>query len=281
MADTVFVSGATGQVGSEVVKALVARGADVRAGSRQGTQVPGARPAVYDFEQPDTYESALNSVSRAFLLVPAQSIARANELAPAFVEAAGAAGVQRLVCMTGMLSDAPDAPLKGTERAVMDSGIAYTLLRPNWFNQNFAPGYYLPMIREMGGVFLPAADGRVSFVDTRDIGAVAAAALTENGHAGVEYTLTGPEALDHTEACAILSDASGREIRYTPISEDDYRGALAGEGMPDEAIQGMLDLYRLIRDGLCTEVSGDISSVLGRPPISFADYARDYAELLR
>jgi len=280
MSDKVLVTGSTGQIGTEVVKELIARGASVKAASRQGVEVPGAEATVFSFEQSESFGPALEGVDRVFLLVPAQSIPDANRLVPPFVEAMKAAGIRKVVCMTGMLSDSPDAPLKGTEQAVKDSGIPYAILRPNWFDQNFAPGYYLDMIKGAGGVFLPAADGKVSFVDTRDIGAVAAAALTEDGHDGGEYALTGPDAIDHTQACAILSEASGREIRYAPISEDDYRAALTSEGMPEAGIEGMIDLYRLIRDGLCDEVSGDVASVLGRPPISFEQYAKDHAALL-
>jgi len=280
MSDKVFVTGSTGQIGTEVVKELIARGASVKAASRQGVEVPGSEATTFSFEQPESFGPALEGVDRVFLLVPAQSIPDANRLVPPFVEAMKAADIRKVVCMTGMLSDSPGAPLNGTEQAVKESGIPYTILRPNWFDQNFAPGYYLDMIKGAGGVFLPAADGKVSFVDTRDIGAVAAAALTEDGHDGGEYALTGPDALDHTEACAVLSAASGREIRYTAISEDDYRAALTSEGMPEAGIEGMIDLYRLIRDGLCDEVSGDVASVLGRPPISFEQYAKDHAGLL-
>jgi uncharacterized protein YbjT (DUF2867 family) len=276
-----LVVGATGTVGHQVVKALLDRGAKVKAASRSGTEVSGAEAMTLDLTQPSTWETALEEVDRVFLLIPSVALTHANESVPPFVRGLKAAGVRKIVCMTGMTADRPGVPMSAIETTVKESGIAYTLLRPNWFNQNFAPGFYLGMIKSAGGVFLPAADAKISFVDTRDIGAVAAASLTQDDHDGKEYTVTGPEALDHTEACAILSKAAGRKIPYTPISDDDLRAALRAQSMPPESVEEMVRLYGIVREGSCAVVSDDVATVLGRPPITFAQYAEDHAELLR
>lgn len=281
MGDKILVVGATGLVGTEVVRELLERGQRVKAASRKGTAVPGAETAVFELGRPETFESALTDVDRVFLLAPSESLAQANELIPPFLRALEAAGVRRLVCMTGMGSYRPEAPMKPIEVALEESGIDCTLLRPNWFNQNFAPGYYLEGIKSTGKLFLPMADAKVSFVDTRDIGAVAAAALAEDGHRGEAYTLTGPEALDHAEACSLLSRAAGRDIAYVPISDDDMRKALVEEGLPDESVEYLITFYRVTRDGVYARVSDDIETVLGRAPIAFATYAEDYAEFLK
>jgi uncharacterized protein YbjT (DUF2867 family) len=281
MGDKVLVVGATGLVGSEVVKALLERGQKVKAASRKGTAIHGAEPTIFDFGRPATLESALAEVDRVFLLAPSESVMEADEVIPPFVRSLKAAGVSRIVCMTGISADRPEAPMNKLEKSVKESGIEYTLLRPNWFNQNFAPGFYLGSIKSAGGLFLPAADAKLSFVDTRDIGAVAAVALTEDGHDGNEYTLTGPEALDHKEACAILSKAAGREIVYTPISDDDMRSALREQGMPQEGADNLVTLYKITREGICAPISDDVETVLGRAPITFAKYAEDHAELLK
>lgn len=281
MESKVLVTGATGLVGKEVVQALVGRGVAVKATSRSGTEIPGAEAAIFDFGDPDTFDAALEDVDRVFLLVPSEAVARGPELVPPFIQATKTAGVRKVVCMTGMTSDRPEADMYPVERSVQESGIEWTLLRPNWFNQNFAPGFYLESIKGAGGLFLPAADAKTSFVDTRDIGEMAAVALTEEGHDGMAYTLTGPEALSHTEACAILSRAAGREITYTPISDDQMREALRARGLPHESIEELVGLYRIVREGLCAPTSDDIPSVLGRPAIGFAEYAADHAELMR
>lgn len=281
MGGKALVVGATGLVGMEVVRELVERGIAVKAASRTGAEIPGAEPAVFDFHQPETFEAALQDVDRVFLLAPAITVIEADDLVPPFVGRLGAAGIRKIVCMTGISADRPEAPMNKMEASVKESGVPYTLLRPNWFNQNFAPGFYLESIKGAGGLFLPAADAELSFIDTRDIGAVAAVTLVEDGHDGKEYTLTGPEPLDHAEVCAILSKAAGREIRYVPISDDDLRDALRKQGMGSDGIENMVTLYQITRSGVCATVSNDVATVLGRPPITFAQYAEDHAGLLK
>lgn len=278
MTDGVLVVGSTGLVGLEVVRELAVRGCTVKAASRSGG-IAGVETAHFDFARPGTMDAALQDVDRVFLLAPSWTVARTDEIVTPFVEKMKGAGVRRVVCMTALTADRPGAPLNGLENAVAESGLEYTLLRPNWFNQNFAPGHYMASIRAAGGVFLPAADAPVSFVDTRDIGAVAATALLEDGHDGKAYTLTGPQAITHGEACRILSRAAGREIRYVAIGEDDMRRALGNQDMPEEAIEGMIRLFALVRDGSCEPVTADVEFVLDREPISFARYADDYAKL--
>lgn len=281
MEDKVLVVGATGTVGREVVRALQGSGARVKAASRSATDVPGGEATKFDLGEPSTWEPALRAVDRIFLLAPTQLLSRADELVLPLVHRLRAAGVRRIVCMTALTADRPGVPMNAIELAIRASRIEYTLLRPNWFNQNFVPGYYLAMINNAGGLFLPAGDEKVSFVDARDIGAVAAAALTRDGHGGREYTITGPEALSHAEACAILSKVAGRQIRYADIPDSDFRGALHSQGMPPDAIEELSRLYSIVRDGSCAVVSDDVAAVLGRPPISFEQFANDHAALLR
>lgn len=280
MSDKVLVVGATGLVGQEVVKALVERGVSVKAASHSGKVSAGAEATLLDLHRPETFEDALTGVDRVFLLVPTESLTAADDMVLPFVERLKTAGIRRLVCMTGMTANRPGVPMYQIEVAVRKSGIPYTLLRPNWFAQNFAPGYYLESIYRSGGIFLPVGDAKTSFVDTRDIGEVAAVALTEDGHDGREYTLTGPEALDYYEACRILSEVADREIHYTPISDDQMRDALRQKELPADSIEELIRLYRITREGACALVSGDVELVLGRPPISFEEFARDHADIL-
>lgn len=281
MSHKVLVPAATGLAGTEVVKALVENGVAVKAGSRSGTDLPGAETVIFSYDDPGTFAAALEGADGMFMLVPAEAVPRADDIVRRLVDAAVDAGVGRIVCMTGMSADQPGSEMYQVEQIVRGSGVEWTLLRPNWFSQNFAPGFYLEGIKAMGGLFVPAGDVALSFVDTRDIGAVGAAALTEDGHADGEYTLTGPESITHAEACAILSEASDRDITYTPISDDDLRGALSAQGMPAENVEGLVALYELARAGTYSRVSDDIENVLGRPAISFRQYAEDYADFLR
>jgi len=281
MGSKTLVVGATGLVGRDVVESLLYRGVWVKAASRKGTEVPGAQPTIFDLEKSATFETALSDVERVFLLIPGEALIKADEVVPKFVTSLKDGRVRKIVCMTGITSDRADSPMKNIEIAVKDSGIPYTLLRPNWFNQNFAPGFYLDSINRSDNLSLPVEDAKLSFVDTRDIGAVAAATLTEDGHDCKEYTLTGPDALDHKEACAILSRATGREIRYIAITDDAMRSALQTRGLPPHSIDIMERLYKLTREGNCALITNDVESVLGRPPTPFSKYADDHAELFR
>jgi uncharacterized protein YbjT (DUF2867 family) len=144
--------------------------------------------------------------------------------------------------------------------------------------QNFNPGFLLPTIQEKGAIYLPTADAKSSFIDTRDIAAVAAVALTEDGHQGKEYTLTGAHALSYTEAAEIIAHVTGRKISYIAISDDDAREAMKSAGWPPEQVEFMIGLFNFVRQGWTASISPAVSSVLGREPIAFEQFARENAD---
>ena len=160
------------------------------------------------------------------------------------------------------------------EVALESSGLAWTHLRPNFFMQNFG-GANNPTIKQNGQFYLAAGDGKVSFIDVRDIGAVGAAVLGDPQHRGQALALTGPKSLDHQEAAKIIGEALGKPVSYVAIDDDAMRGALAQAGMPPAAVEGMSGLYAVVRAGWAAGVTDTVQQVLGRPPITFAQYARD------
>jgi uncharacterized protein YbjT (DUF2867 family) len=167
--------------------------------------------------------------------------------------------------------------LRILEKNIEESGIAYTHLRPNWFMQNLDSGPMYMDIKATGALHLPAADAGISFIDSRDVAAVGFASLTEAGHEGMAYTLTGNESLSFFQATEKISRAAGKEISYIPISEDTARETLIKGGIPSGLIERWTEFYRKIRMGLCAPISADAESVLKRPPILFDQYAKDYA----
>ena len=193
---------------------------------------------------------------------------------------AQAAGTGFVVLMTAMGVDQTERGLRKIELHLMASGMGYTILRPTWFMQNFT-GYMGDMIRQHGGLHLPTGDGKNSLIDTRDIGAVAAVALTEDGHAGKEYTLTGSESLNYAEALAVLSEAAGRTIPFVAVTQDDARRAMTAEGWPPDEMDLMLYLYDGIRQGWYAAVTPDVAEVLGRPPLTLRQFAEEHAEAWR
>lgn len=283
MSGAVLVVGGTGKVGSEVTRQLVDKGERVRVCTRNpaGATVPeGAMAVAFDLAKPDTWDATFAGADRLFLLAPEGEPDPATALAP-LVERAAGAGTRKVALMTAMGAETFEGPYLRAEQMVAASGLPHTFLRPNWFMQNFNAGMYCESIRNAGGIFIPAADAKVSFVDTRDIAAVAVAALTNDEHTGKGYTITGGRALDHAEAMAILSAASDKTISYTPISDDDMRKALAEEGTPTPMIELFSELFAVMRDGATEPVSPHVSQVLGREPITFEAYAQAYASAWR
>lgn len=161
------------------------------------------------------------------------------------------------------------------ERMIVESGMAYTFLRPNLYMQGLLG--FAQSIKSSGQFFAAAADAKVSVVDVRDNAAAAAAALTGPGHEGRIYSLTGPEALTHAEMAAGLSEATGRPIKFVDVSSEAAREALLHMGMPLWQADGLVEDYAHYRRGEAETIAVGVEETTGRPPRSFAAFARDYA----
>jgi uncharacterized protein YbjT (DUF2867 family) len=282
MSETILVTGATGRVGAELVRLLIVKGESLRAAARNPSAAAAGLPRMseaveFDFDRPETFAHSLRGAGKVFLIArPGDN--RSDEVAIPFIDTARGQGVKLIVSLTAMGVEQDDSfMLRLLEKYVEKSGIPYVHLRPNWFMQNFGSG---PMLADMlgtGALHLPASDAKISFIDTRDIAAVAAAALTEPRHAGKAYTLTGGEALDHYEAVGILSRAAGRTIGYVPLSEEVACAALSKAGIAKDLIDRWTFFYRKVRQGLCAPITGDVETILGRSAITFEKYANDHA----
>ncbi|TDD67410.1 NmrA family transcriptional regulator [Jiangella aurantiaca] len=263
---TTLVLGGTGKTGGRIVERLTARGVDVRVGSRSG-EFP------FDWTDRSTWAAALAGVRRVYVsYYPDLAIPGAVEAVTALSEAARAAGVERLVLLSGRGEEEAQA----AERVVQESGLEWTIVRCAWFNQNFDENYLLEPILA-GEVALPAGDVPEPFVDADDIADVAVAALTEDGHVGELYELTGPRLLTFAEAVAEIAKATGREIAFVPVPLDDYSAALEAEGLPSDIAWLIGYLFREVLDGRNASLADGVQRALGRAPKDFTDYARDAA----
>jgi uncharacterized protein YbjT (DUF2867 family) len=261
-----LVLGGTGKTGRRVVSRLTAQSEPVRIGSRSGG-VP------FDWEDPATWAPALTGVKAAYVsYYPDLAAPGAAEVIGSFAEIAVNSGTRRLVMLSGRGEDEAVA----CEKALADSGADWTVLRCSWFDQNFSEGYLLEPVMS-GHVFLPAGPAGEPFLDADDIADVAAAALTQTGHTGQVYELTGPRLLTFADAVAEVAVATGRPIGYTAVPAADYAEALAAEGVPAEVIELLTYLFSTVLDGRNAHLGDGIQQVLGRPARDFADYARDAA----
>ncbi|QQQ76504.1 NAD(P)H-binding protein [Saccharothrix sp. 6-C] len=253
MADsTILVLGATGSTGRRVAARLTAAGHAVRRASRRGE-------VRFDWSDPGTWAGALTGVERVYLMAP-------HELPvdPGFVAEAVARGVRRFVLLsTRGVAEMRDERLLAAERLVRGSGVGWTVLRPDWFDQNFDEGFFRPAVLA-GELVLPLGDKQQAFVDADDIAAVAVAALTEDGHEGEVYEVTGPESLSFPDALAVLARVTGRRVRFrgTP---DDYRAVV-----PADVAEEQIRAWDALGDGAPTDT---VARVAGREPKSFHDYA--------
>jgi uncharacterized protein YbjT (DUF2867 family) len=260
---TTLVLGGTGKTGHRVASRLPH---DVRLGSRSG-QPP------FDWTDDTTWAPALDSVDSVYVsYYPDISFPDAASRVTALARAAADAGVTRLVLLSGR--GEPDA--EPAEQGVRDAGVEWTILRCSWFMQNFSEHFLLQPVLE-GVIALPAGDVAEPFLDLDDLAEVAVATLTQAGHAGRVYELTGPRLLTFADAAAELSAVTGREIRYLPLTPEEYAAAAAQAGVPAEEIEPLTDLIVRVLDGHNAHLSGDVERVLGRPARDFTDYAHTAA----
>ncbi|MFF2041144.1 NAD(P)H-binding protein [Kitasatospora sp. NPDC058170] len=261
-ARTVLVIGGSGKTGRRVAERLAARGHGVRIGSRSA-------PVPFDWNEPATWPAALAGVDAAYITYyPDLAFPGAVESVGALSRQAAELGVQRLVLLSGRGEEAAEAG----ERAVQDAGTQWTIVRCAWFNQNFNESFFLDPVL-YGELALPTGDAVEPFVDADDIADVATAALTEDGHHGQVYELTGPRLLSYADVAAELSKATGREIRFSAVTVEEYREVLAQAGLPGE----FADLFTMILDGRNAHLSDGVRRALGREPKDFADFAREAA----
>jgi uncharacterized protein YbjT (DUF2867 family) len=281
--DVILVTGATGNTSSPLVSMLEARGVSIRAmirraGDDRRLDVKSASPVVADFDDPASLESALDGVTRAYLVTP--SSAAAEEQQVRFAELAARAGVLQIVLLSQYAS-AEDSPVRflryhaAVERRIRELGVGYTFLRPNLFMQGLLG--FASTIASDGAFFAPIGVTRVSMVDVRDIADVAAAALTEPGHLGQTYDITGPEAVTHGDVAAALSRALGRSVIFSDVPPEAFGEVMSNLGMPSWQVDGLLEDYEHYRRGEAAAVSPAVREVTGHAPRDINAFARDYA----
>ncbi|WP_253776995.1 SDR family oxidoreductase [Goodfellowiella coeruleoviolacea] len=256
----ILVLAATGKTGRRVVSRLRATGTPVRAASRSSD-------LRFDWTDESTWAPCLTGATGLYLVVPDEPAPFAD-----FIGQAVAAGVRRIVLLSARgIVHYPPNTMYVAEQALRASDVDWTVLQPNWFNQNFDE-YFLRDPLLAGELALPVGSTPEPFIDADDIADVAVAALTQDGHAGQTYELSGPRALSFAEATEIIATASGRRIRFTDVSGEQYVAAMTDQGAPPELATYLAGLFDVVRQGHITTVTDDVERVLGREPRTFESY---------
>ena len=262
----VLVLGGTGKTGRRIVSRLKRRGIETRIGSRS------ASPA-FDWQDPDGWDATLKGAYSVYIsYTPDLAVPAAKEAILELVHRAKAHGVKHLVLLSGR--GEPDA--QACERIVQESGIDWTIVRASWFNQNFSEGEFLQLVLS-GNITLPVGHVREPFIDADDIADVAVAALTETGHAGEVYEVTGPRLMTFEDVARDIANASGRPVKFIRIPSEDFLQGLRQAGAPDDQIWLLDYLFTNVLDGHNAHLTDGVQRALGRSPKDFSEFAREMA----
>jgi uncharacterized protein YbjT (DUF2867 family) len=264
--ELVLVLGATGKTGRRIVSSLENLGVPVRLGSRS------ASPS-FDWNNSATWDECLEGVTKIYVnYAPDLAMPGAADAITELVRRARAARVKHLVLLSGRGEEEAQA----CEAIVQASGIDWTIVRASWFNQNFSEGAFFDMV-QVGQITLPEVSTPEPFVDVNDIAEVAVVALTQPGHAGELYEVTGPRMLSLADVAEELSKATGRTIKYVPVPHDAFVKGVAESGAPNDVVWMLDYLFATVLDGRNAYLTDGVQRALGREPKDFANYARDVA----
>lgn len=277
----ILVTGATGNVGAEVIKALeLANQETIATVVKQDDlkKFPTDKAVVFDFADFTTWEPALEGVDRVFLMRPPAISDVKTYLFP-FIDLAMQKGIKHIVFLSLQgVSFNPLTPHFKVEKYLKRKRAPYTFLRPNFFMQNLST-FYKDDIAQNSEIYLPAGKGHTAFVDVRDIGAVAAGVFTGADHIGKAYTLSGSESLDYYQVAEKLSSELGRTIAYQNPLVAEHVERLKSNGSPEEFIKVQKMLYFVVRHNFSSDTKSDIAKLLGREPITFKQFVHDYAHI--
>ena len=264
--ETILILGGSGKTGRRVAERLSARGKDVRLPSRSTT------PA-FDWTDPSGWAAALDGADAAYVSYqPDLAVPGAVEAISTLCRLAAEKGVKHLVLLSGRGEDEAMA----AEAALKQSGVGYTIISASWFFQNFSEAFLLDGI-QAGELVLPVGDVKEPFIDADDIADVAVAALTEPGHKGKTYEVTGPRLMTFGEAVAEIARQTGRDIRFTTVGIGDYVAMLEQAQIPADYIGLIRYLFTSVLDGRNESLTDGVVQALGRPPREFAEYVRETA----
>ncbi len=257
-----LVLGSTGKTGRRIAAKLDEMGVQLRMGSRSASP-------PFDWSAESGWDACLEGVTSVYIsYAPDLAVPGATDSIQAFIDLALRHGVRRLVLLSGRGEEEAQA----CERIVQSSGVEWTIVRASWFYQNFSEGAFIDMVQQ-GEITLPADDTAEPFVDVDDIAEVAVAALTESGHSGEIYEVTGPRLMTFSDIADELSKATSRNISFTAIPHEVFIAGVTESGAPKDVVWILDYLFTTVLDGRNAHLTDGVQRALGRPPTDFTDYA--------
>jgi uncharacterized protein YbjT (DUF2867 family) len=279
----ILITGAGGPLGQAVVRHLQAAGYTTRCGTRNPDRcrAVGGEVVRFDWSNSLSYRPALDGAGQV-VVIPRSLDIMAAVVVPELIDECRAVGVEHVVFVSSLGADKQlVGPLGLAERVLRNSGLAWTILRPNFFMENFSHGWLRPEIQSAGRIEVPAGSGRTSFVSMEDVAAVVAAVVAADQPRGQVHDLTGDDPMSHTAVAAALTRASGRPVNYDAVNPDQVRERARRGGLPAGQLEYLLALYALVREGQAARVTSTVSDLLGRKPRRFDDFAADNADAWR
>jgi uncharacterized protein YbjT (DUF2867 family) len=279
----IYVSGVPGNVGTELVRLLSARGEQVRAlvhtaKAADDLRVPGVETVVGDLAEPTSLEGTLEGVAGVFVNSSAGPAILAQRNLIDAAKCAGASHIVKLSWM-GASEDATRLPIARwhaeVERHLKDSGVPYTVLRANTFMQNYLYSLTHSYVHALFGT---GGEGRCSMVDARDVAAVAASVLLGQGHTGKVYEVTGPQALTPTQVAATISKVTDRHLRYVTMSDAELAAGYQYGGLPGRLADELVAADELRAQGYLSDVTHVVEQVTGKKPVTFEEFVREFAQ---
>jgi uncharacterized protein YbjT (DUF2867 family) len=284
--DKILVSGASGNVGGSLLEYLAAAEVEVRALTHDESKASalkgkGMEAFVGDLARPETLGEAFEGVDRVFHLTP--NSPEGATLGANLIDAAKESGNEVRVVRLSTLKASREGPSRlskqhaEVEDALTSSGLPYTILRPVYYMQNTMA--VARNVASEGKIYQPLGDGRIGMIDTRDIAEVAAKVLTEEGHEGKTYTLTGPASISYYDVAAALSEALDKEVVYVEVPLDAARGAMVGEGFPEWLADAVIEWAEAFREGYGDFTTEDVERLTGHPATSYEKFAGNFAQV--
>lgn len=274
--EKILIVGATGTVGRELSRLLQGQGHELKLATSDKAKVDAGTGHVFlNLLTGEGIKDAFEGVEKAFLLSPPGYSDQYKLLSP-LIQEAKRKSLRKVVLMTAMGANANEAaPFRRVEIELEKSGLAYNIIRPNWFLQNFHT-FWIQGIRSQGKILLPAGKAKVSFIDARDIAAVAAELLTSTRFDNKDFDLTGEQAVNHDEVAKALSQVTGRQISYQEISPEEFKSGLLGAGLPADYADFLTLIMGFLKEGYSERSTTAVREITGRSPLSLMNYAQDY-----